>query len=207
MPIRERMHGARYGEVFLLSAHLTHMEAAVYNTLGLNDCPDDLWRQLDPARIKHDYHARAVILNGPRYFLMDRTDIQSEVQSEPVIFGPLQMRQVATLRLPFLSFVSGPKRKPFSENVVVRTTTYTFDTGRDVFELVSPEGNRYVMQSYSLQVDAALTEAGLAHLGQRLNVPQGWQFRVRQLEAPFIVAAVGKAHVIQDDLENTYQRV
>jgi hypothetical protein len=183
------------------------MEAAVYNTLGLNDCPDDLWRQLDPERIKHDHHARAVILNGPRYFLMDRTDIESEVQSEPVTFGPLQMRHVATLRLPLLSLLGGQQRKPYAENIVERTTTYTFDTGRDVFELASPEGDTYIMQSYSLQVDSALTEVGLSQLGQRLQVPQGWRFRVRQLEAPFIVTAVGKAHVIQDELENTYQRV
>src|SRR4051812_1471456 len=68
---REQMHEARYGEVLLVRGRLNRIEATVYNTLGLNDCPDDLWRALDAEAIKKAYRARAAILNGPRYFLMD----------------------------------------------------------------------------------------------------------------------------------------
>jgi len=69
------MHGARYGEVLLVTGRLNRIEVTVYNTLGLNDSPDDLWQALDTEAIKKTYRARAVILNGPRYFLMDKVSI------------------------------------------------------------------------------------------------------------------------------------
>jgi hypothetical protein len=207
MARREQMHGARYGEVLLVSSHLTHFEAAVYNTLGLNDCPDELWQELDPEAIKKQHHARAVILNGPRYFLMDAIDIASEVQAEPETFGRLQMRQMATVRIPLTAMLGGIRHKPYSENTVVRTTVYTYNAGREVYELVAPDGTAYVMQSYSLQVDPTLREADLKSLGTRLHLPEGWQYRVRQLDQDFAPRVDGQAHVIQDDLENSYQRV
>ena len=50
--VRDQVHGARYGEVLLVTGRLNRIEATVYNTLGLNDCPDDLWRALDAEAIK-----------------------------------------------------------------------------------------------------------------------------------------------------------
>jgi hypothetical protein len=40
--LREQLHGARYGEVLLVTGRLNRIEATVYNTLGRNECPDDL---------------------------------------------------------------------------------------------------------------------------------------------------------------------
>ena len=54
----EQAHGARYGEVLLVTGRLNRVEATVYNTLGLNDCPDDLWRALDAEAIKKTHRAR-----------------------------------------------------------------------------------------------------------------------------------------------------
>jgi hypothetical protein len=119
------MHGARYGEVFLVTVRWLRVEASVYNTLGLNDCPDDLWKELDPRQIKAEHKARAVILNGPRYFLMDSIDVQSPVGDETVRFGRLGMRKLATLRLPLLDVLAGRRRKPYTEKKVERTTLYT----------------------------------------------------------------------------------
>jgi hypothetical protein len=206
MARHEQMHGARYGEVLLVSAHLTHFEAAVYNTLGLNDCPDDLWKEIDPEAIKKERRVRAVILNGPRYFLMDAIDIESEVETKPETFGRLQMRRLATLRIPLTAMLDGIKHKPYDENTVVRSTIYTYDAGREVYELVSPGGVAYVMQSYSLEVDSALREADLKTLGSRLHLPEGWRYRARQLDQDFAPRVERQAHVIQDDFQNTYQR-
>lgn len=203
----EDLHGARYGEVLLVSGHLTHFEASVYSTIGLNDCPEDLWKQLDPETIKNAHGARAAILNGPRYFLMDSIDIASQVQAEPEMFGPLQMRRLATVRIPLTNMLGGLKHKPYTETTVVRTTTYTYDAGREVYELVSPTGTTYVMQSYSLEIDPTLTEERLKSLGARLKLPGGWQYRVRQLDREWALSVKGQAYVLQDDLQNSYQRV
>jgi len=59
------MHGARYGEVLLVSGRWFRFEALVYNTLGLNDCPGYLWQELDPQQIKKEHQARAVNFMQP----------------------------------------------------------------------------------------------------------------------------------------------
>jgi hypothetical protein len=204
--LREQMHGARYGEVLLVTGRLNRIEATVYNTLGLNDCPDDLWRALDPEAIKKAYRARAVILNGPRYFLMDKVSI-ADPGEEIFDFGGLQMRRLATVPLPLTSLLGGLRRHPYSEQTVRRTTVYVWDQGREVYELVAPDGTTYVMQSYSLAVDPTLTEADLPTLGTRLRLPDGWRYRVRRLEGEWALAVDGEAHLVQDELENSYQRV
>ena len=204
--LREQMHGARYGEVLLVTGRLNRIEATVYNTVGLNECPDDLWQALDTEAIKKAYRARAVILNGPRYFLMDKISIADPGQ-EIFDFGGLQMRRLATVPLKLTSVLGGLRRQPYSEQPVRRTTVYIWDKGREVYELIAPDGTSYVMQSYSLQVDPTLTEAALPTLGDRLQLPEGWRYRARRLEEEWALQVDGEARVVQDELENSYQRV
>jgi hypothetical protein len=174
--------------------------------LGLNDCPDDLWRALDPAAIKRAYRVRAVILNGPRYFLMDKVAI-ADPGREIFAFGGLQMRRLATVPLSLTTLLGGLRRHPYREQAVRRTTVYVYDRGREVYELIAPDGATYVMQSYALSVDPSFTEADLPALAERLRLPQGWRYRVRRLEDEWSLRVDGEARVIQDELENSYQRV
>jgi haloalkane dehalogenase len=204
--LREQLLGARYGEVLLVTGRLNRIEATVYNTLGLNECPDDLWQALDTEAIKKTYQARAVILNGPRYFLMDKISIADPGQ-EIFDFGGLHMRRLATVPLPPTSLLGGLHRHPYTEQPVRRTTVYVWDQGREVYELVAPDGTTYVMQSYSLAVDPSLTEADLPALGARLQLPDGWRYRVRRLEEEWALGIDGEVRVVQDELENSYQRV
>src|SRR4051812_25661199 len=159
-PLREQLHGARYGEVLLVTGRLNRIEATVYNTLGLNECPDAVWRTLDTEAIKKAYKARAAILNGPRYFLMDKVSI-ADPGEEIFDFGGLQMRRLATVPLSVGTLLGGLRRHPYTEQPVRRTTVYGWDQGREVYELIASDGTSYVMQSYALAVDPALTEAEL----------------------------------------------
>ncbi|MFL5864106.1 MAG: hypothetical protein ACJ780_25595 [Solirubrobacteraceae bacterium] len=133
------MHGGRYGDVLLVAGHLNQIEATVYNTLGLNDCPDDLWRARDPEVIKKAYRARAVILKGPRYFLMDQIGIVDPGQ-ELFDFGGLEMRGLATLPLSPTDLLGGLRRHSYTEQTIRRTTIYVYAQGREVYELVAPNG-------------------------------------------------------------------
>jgi hypothetical protein len=117
------------------------------------------------------------------------------------------MRPLATVRLPLTALHGGLKRQPYTENTVRRTTVYVYDQGREVYALVAPDGTSYVMQSYSLAVDPNLTEADLPALGARLRLPTGWRYRVSQLSQEWSLRVDGEARVIQDELENSYQRV
>jgi hypothetical protein len=61
------------------------------------------------------------------------------------------------------------------------------------------------MQAYSLIVDHNLTYDSLPNLGNKLKLPPGWKFRVKVLDKDLTIRAVnGIAHIMQDDLENTY---
>jgi hypothetical protein len=89
---------------------------------------------------------------------------------------------------------------------VVRENQYVYERGKNVYELVSPDGHVYVMQSYSQEIDKGLNEQGLLTLAVRLKLPKGWQYRVRKLDEDLAVRnSGGKAHVLQDDLQNSYQ--
>jgi hypothetical protein len=61
------------------------------------------------------------------------------------------------------------------------------------------------MQAYSLIVDPDQTYDSLKDLGSKLKLPAGWKFRVKVLDQDLTIRAVdGIAHIVQDDLENTY---
>ncbi len=75
-----------------------------------------------------------------------------------------------------------------------------------MYELLAPNGAIYVMQSYAQIVDPTLEESALAGLGARLELPTGWTFRARTLDAPLLVTTRGEATVVQDELQNTYSR-
>jgi hypothetical protein len=203
---RSGLRNARYCEVFVVTGILTRIEGRVYNTLGLNDCPADQWAALDTDALKAQFNARDVMLNGPRYWLMDR--LTATTPSGVATFGTLDTNLVAVLHLPLGSLLGGGRRSPYTEHTVDRDTQWVFAPGRLVYELVSPDNRVYVMQSYSHIVDDTLTEDALATLAPRLSLPPNWQYRVRQLDAEYVIRTVGgEAYVVQDDFENTYQRV
>jgi haloalkane dehalogenase len=204
---RSDLRGTRYCEILIVTGSLNRVEASVYNTVGLNDCPSDAWQALDSTAIQQQFNARAVVMNGPRYFMMDQNSLNNP-DTTVVAFGDIQMRRVAVLQLPVSSVLGGIHRQPYTENTVNRETEYVFKAGQTVYELVSPDNQVYVMQSYSQIVDASLTEADLNTLADRLNLPEGWQYRVRTLDVDYVVRSMdGTATVIQDELENTYQRL
>ncbi len=81
----------------------------------------------------------------------------------------------------------------------------TFLAGQPVFIPDDPEGTPWVMQAYGMIVDTGLTYDGLADLGSRLQLAEGWKFPVKVLDRDLTISAVdGKAEIVQDDLQNTY---
>jgi hypothetical protein len=62
---------ARYCEIIPIVRDGLHLTATVYNTLGLNDCPPQVWDSITEDAMKQRFGAVTVLLNGPRYFLID----------------------------------------------------------------------------------------------------------------------------------------
>ncbi len=191
--------GKRYGEVLLVQAGPSGPEATVYNTFPLNDCPDELWSKLDAQAIAEQNGALAALLNGPRYWLMSSIEKVAQGTPETKTFGGIEMIRQATVRL------SSMNPAPYHVNHVDRSAAFTFDAGRPVFELVDPDGRRWVMQTWSQTVDKNLSLDDLAGLAGRLSLPPGWSYESRTLSSPLRVDTTTRtAQVTQDDLANSY---
>jgi hypothetical protein len=195
------MRGVRYGEVLTVSMGESGLTAEVWGTQMLNDCPQELWETLDAAAIAAEMGVLFVKLNGPRHWMLDGLGTKVAMV-EPVLreFNGLLTRRIATVDLG-----GEPANVPYAERHVNRGAVFFFDAGKVVHELVNPDGIAYVMQAYCIGVDPTLTEEGLADLGDRLALPDGWSFRTRVLDEELVVDTTTKpATVVQDELENTY---
>jgi hypothetical protein len=202
--LQSDVRGSRYCEVLVGKVAGNEVLVDVYNTWGLNDCPAAQWAQLDAARIKADFGAAAVVLNGPRYWLVDSFAGSMLLDPTPqLIDGLLEMRKAGVLHLSLADVANGVQ--PYVALSVQRDTTWVFQAGKSVYELVDPAGKIYDMQSFSVQ-KVAQTEASLSGLGASLALPAGWSFRSRVVDAELQVVAVGGlATIVQDDNGNTYQ--
>lgn len=195
------MRGVRYGEVLAVSSNGSTFEAEVYGTQMLNDCPQELWGQLDPTAIAEELGALMVKLNGPRHWMLDGLG-QKTAPVEPIFhdFNGLMMRRIAVVDLG-----ADPAAAPYTERHVHRGAIFFFDAGAPVYELVNPDGVAYVMQAYCIGVDPTLGPDTLPSLGERLALPDGWTYRSRILDEELIVdTSTTVATVLQDELENTY---
>lgn len=197
------MRGRRYCEVLLVTPTEGGIVADVYNSYPLNECPQDQWEALDTAAIAAEQGVPAAILNGPRYWLMDRVVKLAEGEPVTATFGEIAMTKQATVNIG--SPASAIAR--YAPVLVDRSTIFTFTRGSTVYELLAADGERYVMQTWSQQVDPTLVEADLAAIGDRLQLPEGWTYRARELRKPLrVVTTTTKAAVLQDDLGNSYSR-
>jgi hypothetical protein len=200
------VRGARYCEILIIKGTFSELTATVYNTLGCNDCPDATWKQIDAEKVKKEMGARKIIMNGPRYFLMDSIG-QSNAPKPKINLGGIDMIERATVKISMPMMLKG-KSEPYKEQTIHRSTEYVFGKGSEVYELVSPE-HTYIMQSYALIIDTSLTEDALPQLQSKLNLPKDWKYKSFKLDTDLVLKTVGakEAYVIQDDLDNTYQRI
>jgi len=197
----DHMRGVRYGEVLAMFLRDTGLEAEVYGTQMLNDCPQELWETLNAEEIAKDMGAVFTKLNGPRYWVLDGLGSKVAVV-DPVFkdFNGIQMRRIATIPIG-ADFAAGP----YIARNVNRGAVFFFDAGKTVYELVDPDGRALVMQARCVGVDPNMSEESLATLGERLALPEGWSYRTRVLDAELVVdTSATLATVVQDEFENTY---
>jgi hypothetical protein len=203
-PAAANMRTKRYCEVLLVSVVDGQASADVYNSFPLNDCPAELWTELDPVAIASAEGVTLAVLNGPRFWLMDRIEKQGGVEGlTKNDFGGIEMYRQASVAIGSLADAA----RPYTPNEVDRATVFVFDAGQVVYELTAPDDTSYVMQTWSQQKDPTLAEADLAGLGSRLQLPPGWTYGSRTLVEPLrVVTTDTVAKVLQDDLGNSYSQ-
>lgn len=208
----KKTYGGRYTEMFLIggNAITKNLAANVYNTTGLNgaapngdSCPAV---QLDPINVKaiaKEYHMLAAFKNGPRIWTLDwiQVDMGKELD-----FGGMKARWVNWLDLKGVS--TKPGAADYKNITVTRHTRFGFNKGTRISVMDDPEGNQWVMKSFSLITHPDQNFAKIATLGSRLKLPAGWKFRSVVLDRDLVLTPdkTGTAHITQDNFGNTYDR-
>ena len=204
-PAAANMHGKRYCEILLLNLQEDGIHAEVFNTYPLNDCPDDQWKAIDTAAVATDEGVVFASANGPRYWAMDSVVKSDMTEVFKKSFGGMEMNRYASV---FVGTNPADLLIPYSPHAVNRKAAFTFNAGTTVYMLHDAEGKTYVMQSWSQQIDPALTEKDLLTLADRLQLPEGWTYDYKTLTEEFVVETRAEdAQVLGDDLHNTYSYV
>lgn len=194
------LRDSRYCEIIVGESKF---RLAVYNTIGLNNCPENVWDKITTKAVKNETKASFVRLNGPRFWVLDGMTNTTLVNPDKKVICGLPLRKAGVLDLTISDIFAGSK--PYNQHEVARHTTWVYKAGKPVFELIDPKGKVYVMQSYSIE-NKPQTIATLSKLGSELKLPQGWQFRSGILKADTELKAINdKAIVIQDNFLNTYE--
>jgi hypothetical protein len=193
------LHDARYCEIIELKGAPPTAVATVWNTIGQNRCPPAWWNAFNAGALARELGDTAVVLNGPRHFLMDAASADTGGRRS---FHGQRLTRVASIPI---RTAADLVQTPYTDRTIARRNTWTWKRGRTVFELVAPGGDVYVMQSYAQIKDPTLTLAKLRSLGRRLKPPMGWRYRTRRLTRNLVLTARGTATITQDELQDTYQ--
>lgn len=202
LEVATHVFGRRYCELLLVHKRGQGITAEVYNTYGLNKCPPAAWHAIDTTAVAKANDALVALRNGPRFWAMNT--IEKYQHGRPVVrnLGGLQMTEEAVLSATKLSTA------PYTIHRVDRTATFIYNAGQTVYELHGSDGSRWVMQSWSDQIDLTLDVGQLARLGSRLKLPVGWSYHVVHLTRRLRVVTVNTAaEVLQDNFGDTYSRV
>lgn len=206
------LRDSRYCEIIPVTRDGKTLTSSVYNTTGLNDCPEDVWETITPQSVAKQYKAIQVKMNGPRYWTLDSIEASGDSNTDTIYtFGTapntLQTYKRATIQTEVGQPTVGDE--DYVPNSVKRDTSFLFKAGEPVFELTDPDGNVYMMQSYATYVDTGLTYEQLPDLGSKLQLPSGWKYSTRTLTDDYTLSTAstdGVAYVVNDNFDNSYQR-
>lgn len=202
------MRDYRYCEILLLHAAGQRATGCVYNTTTVNHCPPAKWEAIDPKNLMREYQLDEVIMNGPRAWVMDK--VTTATQGASMSIDGLEMKPIASVNLPPGAWFASHAQKPYAESSIARDTVYTYTANKPVYKLVDATATpprTYIMQSYSRTVDPTLTMGQLAKLADKLVLPCGWSYVVETPAKDIVLGSGGTAHITQDSLQNTYQRM
>lgn len=206
LPVPGDLRNYRYCEIIPVFQKGVNFHVEVYNTMGSNDCPADLWSKIDEKALKEQYGAVAMKINGPRYWVMNSIIGGGATAAGKVVdFGGIEMTLRGEIETKLWQGTVGDKF--YTPNEVQRTTVFVYLKGNMIYELTAPNGDVYRMQSYAQIADPNLTVIDLESLGERLDLPDGWTYQVRVLTEDSELKADGLAYVINDNLYNSYQKV
>jgi hypothetical protein len=198
------MHNARYCEIIPVTRDKNTNKAEIYNTIGINNCPEDEWSGVTEDAVDKAYGSQSAKLNGPRYWVLNEIQGEGFTAGGPTyVFNGITMAKRGENDTKLRDSTVGSSF--YTPNTVQRDTVFTYSAGTKVYQLTAPDGDVYTMQSYAQIKDKSLTIGDLDNLASKLSLPQGWKYSVHTLSQELQLKADGVAHVVNDDLYDSYQ--
>jgi hypothetical protein len=177
--------------------------AEFYNSTNASDCPSAAFDAIDTKKLAASLGAQKVWMNPRRHWTFDELWVFKVGETRD--FQGVKASWMATMPAEVLQ--AGTKG-PYGPMQIHRDSMFVFKSGKPVFLLRTADGKVYVMQAYGQEVDSGLTMDKLHQIAERLKLPAGWKFEVKTLTKDLTIdprKAAGVAHIIQDDLKNTYE--
>jgi len=188
----------------------------VFNTLGFNTCPTSLFSTITEQNVIDAYNAAyppaagasastSATINGRRHWVMDTIQSTGGVTAgtDTLTVNGMELGIKAELQVAVGAPTIGAV--PYVVNTVQRDTIYVFKRGHRVFELIAPNKQVFVMQSYSQQVCSKLRMSTLRYIGPKDQLPTGWKYRSRVLKKNLTLTASGNTQIVNDYCRNTFQ--
>jgi hypothetical protein len=199
------MRGSRFCEVGLITG--TSQDTAIaniWNTTGACDPTPEQFDALDADTIARENGALRAWLNPVGSWMFDRLDVWEA--GDDKTFGGITATWMGAADA--ATMMQATVQGSYYPAYMYRNDTFTFNKGSQVYVLDAPDGEVFVMQSFTRHWDPTLSEDNLAHLASRLDLPSGWGFRAEMLDQDLEVSTANHdnlAHVVQDNLHNVYQ--
>jgi hypothetical protein len=199
------LRGSRFCEVGLITrTSEDNTIANIWNTTGSCEPTPEQFDALDADTIARENGALRAWLNPVRSWMFDRLDVWET--GDDKTFGGITGTWVGAADA--ATMMQATVQGSYYPGYIYRNDTFTYNKGTQVYVLDAPDGEVFVMQSFTQHWDPALREDNLAHLASRLDLPSGWGFRAEMLDRDMEVSTASHdnlAHVVQDNLHNVYQ--
>ena len=213
----------QYCEV-LLNVPTSTSGYPVFNTTGYGNCPN--YSGLTGQAIINSYNvtypsgnpygmpsgATGFILDWPRNWIYDQAveSVPPGTSTYLILDVPNSSSGVPDTTFGFVGFNTNISGLAYTQSNVVRDATWTYFANNQIFQLLDPSDNLYVMQSYARFIDPDLTYENLqdvAYMNSQLDLPDGWSYSTAQLAQQFDNISEGNAILVQDTLGNSYMKV
>lgn len=200
------VRGHRFCEVGLITGtSRDNTVANIWNTTGVCEPAPEQFDELDAEAIARENGALRAWLNPVRHWMCDRLDFREAGDDRE--FGAISATWLGVVEAATL--VQEPAPASFAPGYIRRHDTYTctFNQGTKVYLLDAPDGEMFILQSFTASRDAPPVDRNLAHFQRRLELPDGWGYRTEILDEDVVVSSSvdNMAHVLRDNLDNVYQ--
>jgi hypothetical protein len=191
---------------------------STYSTVGYGPCDTETYDKMSTPSIR----ASMAITRPVPYDILKLGAIRSTATNSqyslslPYQFiGPLKFTMIAQTVLPMGTMISNPdmlKRgfagTPYTPYPSVEKSYFYWAPGTLIYELIDPQGKKYVMTNFSNQYFRDISFGDLKYLDEVLRYPQGWSFKMRVINKVLEVRTTQRNNYttirVVDDLANIY---